>query len=211
MNNTFTDNTNIAVWYDGANSTNTKFINNIVVNSPYGVKNITGTIEHNLVFNCATPFNTVAAVAIGQRVAKNANGDSIDSYFNVFIDPEFKSNIPFLEQTSRALNAGNENYNANIGADGLLICYQNLFTGILTYALQEQQSSLFPNPNNGNFTLRLKNKAVISIYNLQGKEMKSEIFEAGDQTLDISGYESGLYFVRIAEKNKRYSLKFIKD
>ncbi|PBQ33586.1 hypothetical protein CNR22_17995 [Sphingobacteriaceae bacterium] len=211
VNNTFSDNTNMAMWYDGANSTSTKFINNIVVNSLYGVKNITGTCENNLVYNCGVSFNTVAAVGIGQLVAKNANGDSIDSYFNVFLDPKFTSSKPFLQQSSPALNAGNSAYNANIGADASLICYQNIITGIAVYAEKQEQISLFPNPNNGIFTLRLKNKALISIYNLQGKEILANFYDMGEQTLDVSFYEPGLYFVRIKEANKTYSLKFIKE
>lgn len=211
-NNTFIDNTSMAVWYDGANSTSTKFMNNIVVNSPYGVKNITGTCENNLVFNCAVPFNTVAAVGIGQLVAKNANGDSIDSYFNLFLDPEFSLNgAPFLKQSSPAFNAGNALYNSHIGADASSICYQNSITGIPTQKIASKEVRLFPNPNQGTFTLRLRDKALVSIFNLQGKEISSASYDEGDQKISLSLCEPGMYIVRIKEKNTCYTLKFIKQ
>ena len=67
--------------------------------------------------------------------------------------------------------------------------------------------SLFPNPANDFVTLKGENLGTVRVYNALGQ--KVDEFEANDSELRIntSGYESGVYVVRIGEKMMKFVVK----
>ncbi len=71
--------------------------------------------------------------------------------------------------------------------------------------------SVFPNPTNGNFTLKRKvgqNSEVI-IYTSNGKEIYREDFKDLEQHFAIEGWPSGLYYVQINSSGIVQNLKLI--
>lgn len=65
---------------------------------------------------------------------------------------------------------------------------------------QSSFSKIFPNPNNGNFTIETKNNETYSceICNLQGKIVFSAL-QSG--TVSLENYPEGIYFVRLISEN----------
>ncbi|MBK8367143.1 MAG: T9SS type A sorting domain-containing protein [Bacteroidetes bacterium] len=67
---------------------------------------------------------------------------------------------------------------------------QNLNQNIIT---------LFPNPNNGSFTIDLKTKSQIIITNTLGETILKQSLEIGKQNLNIQSQSNGIYFVKITD------------
>lgn len=78
--------------------------------------------------------------------------------------------------------------------------------------------NFFPNPNNGEFTLRFKlpnsDKFKILIYDQVGKTVYEEI-RVGEseykEIINLSVLADGPYFLQIIQSNKTYSRKIIKE
>ena len=69
----------------------------------------------------------------------------------------------------------------------------------------EQQPEIFPNPsNNGIFTIKTKNNSntEISICNILGKEVYTNIQAYETKTIDLSKCDNGLYFIKFKTENK---------
>lgn len=78
---------------------------------------------------------------------------------------------------------------------------------------EESNISIYPNPNNGSFTILLKNDAVteISVINMFGQEVCYNIDKTSDSSLAISLSDSsdGVYLVKLKGKQKTYVRKII--
>jgi hypothetical protein len=70
---------------------------------------------------------------------------------------------------------------------------------------------LYPNPNNGLFTIELNTTSQVSVTNALGQVVIAETFEAGKHSLDILNQATGVYFVKIIENNKQQIIKVIKQ
>ena len=77
---------------------------------------------------------------------------------------------------------------------------------VFTTGIDKQVSafeiSIYPNPSLcGIFYLDLKENAMISIYDLVGKYIRTESVRAGKNTLDLHEFSQGTYFVKIENEN----------
>jgi len=67
---------------------------------------------------------------------------------------------------------------------------------------------IYPNPATNNATLKvegLKDKAQVTVYDIQGRQIASQTMGAGQSELNISvaGWAKGVYNVRIVAKNNQ--------
>lgn len=69
---------------------------------------------------------------------------------------------------------------------------------------------LYPNPTQDNLKIMNSAGAQIDIYNVIGKLMLKNSIESSLQTIDISHFEKGVYFVQINNKGKRVIEKVVK-
>ncbi|MCD6598887.1 MAG: T9SS type A sorting domain-containing protein [Bacteroidales bacterium] len=82
-------------------------------------------------------------------------------------------------------------------------------------AVRNKDLMIYPNPNNGNFRLDLKQiKAKdVSINSVDGKIVYHKVLNGktggGDLHFDLKGIVSGVYFVRVRADNQVYESKFI--
>ena len=68
--------------------------------------------------------------------------------------------------------------------------------------VEKKDNLLYPNPSNGNFTLELKEKSNINIYNILGQNVMRLDKASGMQQIDLSNSPKGLYFIQIQSGNK---------
>jgi hypothetical protein len=82
--------------------------------------------------------------------------------------------------------------------------------GIATLS-NDAANKLYPNPNNGLFTIELTSPSKVTVTNALGQIVIAEKFEVGNHNLDIINQSNGVYFVKIIENNKQQIIKVIKQ
>ena len=70
---------------------------------------------------------------------------------------------------------------------------------------------IYPNPNNGVFTIELNETTQVIITNVLGHVLLNSTFEAGMQILDIKNNVNGIYFVQLNQNGKQRTIKLIKE
>ena len=71
--------------------------------------------------------------------------------------------------------------------------------------------SIYPNPNNGIFSISTIQDTHITIYNTLGDVVIDSDYLSGINTLDISEQKSGIYFVKLFTSNEETNFKIIKQ
>jgi hypothetical protein len=70
---------------------------------------------------------------------------------------------------------------------------------------------IWPNPNNGIFTLQLDEPSNVSIYDLKGQLIYSKAKSETRLEVDFSNQPAGLYILRVNNRNNAFSEKIIKQ
>ncbi len=87
--------------------------------------------------------------------------------------------------------------------------FTNVVTGIKT--LEANDFALFPNPTKGLITIYSKETILeIEIFNLQGQSVKSQIEQSSSESIDLSEFKEGVYFLKIKTDLKSFTQKIIK-
>ncbi len=71
--------------------------------------------------------------------------------------------------------------------------------------------TIYPNPNNGVFTIELNANTQVSITNVLGDVLFNATLHTGKQTLDIQNKANGIYFVKLIQNGKQQTIKLIKE
>ncbi len=73
--------------------------------------------------------------------------------------------------------------------------------------------AIYPNPNNGNFTIELDHleNATIKVYNIAGQLILQKSLLQHITKIDLTTYRKGVYFVTLNLNGNTYSSKFIKQ
>jgi hypothetical protein len=72
--------------------------------------------------------------------------------------------------------------------------------------------NLYPNPNNGTFTISIKKELLgnsMQIIDKSGRIVKNIVLTSESQKLDLPELTKGKYQIQIIEKTKLYSTSFI--
>jgi hypothetical protein len=85
---------------------------------------------------------------------------------------------------------------------------ENFTTGIKQATGNNTQIAIYPNPTNGVFTVTSKDlaDASIQILDMQGRVLKEEDLNANQQQVDCSGFNAGLYLIKIYSNNTLQSI-----
>lgn len=83
---------------------------------------------------------------------------------------------------------------------------------VAEYAL-ENSLLIYPNPNNGNFTIDTENyeKTDIYIYTIRGKLILKQLAVAGSIEINLSNNPKGIYIINIETANNSFTKKLIKN
>ena len=205
-------------------------------NGSAGTNNSNGTLTANtLVCNAAPGSFTIAATATcsGSQSAINitwttsANATSYDLYRNGNLYAQDLTGNSFLN--TYLINAGStytfsmvaknangtmSNSNGTISRTAVS-CARPAAQGPVV--AKENEIKLFPNPNNGMFTLDLGDMintgGSYTIYDISGKAVKSaSISDKDSNTVDIniSEFAAGTYIINITADGREYIKQFIK-
>lgn len=202
---------------------NPEITRTIIANNTNGILqgptwNLTPTeISHNLFWNNpAGDYAYIPITGLGQIVNTNSNGDPVDSYFNIFKDPLFVTNIPpFYSSNSPCKNVGNSIYSPNIGCDPLLMCAA-MILGVKENKITAKGLA-FPNPFSFMITITGLDKNKVSttpFYDISGKHYAAalEWDTESNATIKKDDLSSVIYFLEISfsDASKQY-IRLIKE
>lgn len=133
-----------------------------------------------------------------------------------------RDGMPDSYETSKGLNPTNAADRNNVAANGYteLEIYLNSITSpcaprTATVEIDPSVFSINPNPAKDQLTVihtDLKNKAVISIFDVNGKKLLSKTSsENGQTSIDVNHLSKGIYFIECLSGEKRSVLKFVKQ
>ena len=116
-------------------------------------------------------------------------------------------------------NWGHGKINAYRAMKSLLTTTTTTTTGIYTYAGEKLECELFPNPNNGLFTLQYDNDKNhdlnLEIYNMIGDLVQSESWKTVNgsnlRDVDLSSMPGGVYLLKVSSSDGFVSIKTIKQ
>ncbi len=109
--------------------------------------------------------------------------------------------------TTYTINGRNSNgcSNSSIVTQSVSLC-----TGLEDLAQNEASLNVFPNPNNGNYTIQSNTALNLTIIDQLGREMKTVALNASNQfTFDISGMAAGIYYLVNHEGQQTTHLKIV--
>ena len=90
----------------------------------------------------------------------------------------------------------------------------NQTTGIFSFTKPAEriQIQVFPNPSSDFIQLAgdIEFPSVVRIYNMTGRLIREERLESGDQQVDVSGLQEGLFIIRMNGKSNSRTASFIK-
>lgn len=125
--------------------------------------------------------------------------------------PSLRNNVPF--------DAGNSTYCNGASAKTGLATSHNWYitddgldcTGLSTENFDADTILVYPNPSSGKVFLKYNKAANLRIFNMLGKEVYKTILKTGLETqeLNLSKLQSGVYFLKISDKNKVFSERLV--
>jgi hypothetical protein len=71
--------------------------------------------------------------------------------------------------------------------------------------------TIYPNPNNGVFTIELNATTQVTITTILGDVLLNTTLNTGKQMLDIQNKANGIYFVKLIQNGKQQTIKLIKE
>ena len=68
---------------------------------------------------------------------------------------------------------------------------------------------LYPNPTNGQITIALEGMQMVVVYNALGQALLNKEINSDVLQLDLSGFENGLYWVKVVAQNRAMVRSFV--
>ena len=174
-------------------------------------------------------FTGFAPTGMGNIITVNANGDSCDEFYNIFLDPMFVStsgvNAFHLEEDSPCIDAGDPEYpldpDSTIADIGVYYFHHTVGVNeIVTLEIPAKFElySPYPNPFNASTAISYKLQAVskvnLTIYDVTGREVAKLVDgmkEGGSHQVffDAKDLTSGVYFARLEAGEFRQTRKML--
>lgn len=226
INNTIYDN-NLGIGFSGSDHGSGVIKMNIIANNITGIsggmRNQPSEISYNILWgNSSADYSNIDITGIGQIITININGDSVDSYYNLYQDPLFDTNdMPNLLGNSPAINAGDPSYFdpdetiRDIGVDiSLFDCSDSTISIIPKLDIGFPSLRLYPSPTNNLVNIDLNDEyenISVSIHGINGEILLyKEFFRQKVLKLNIESFSNGMYFIQLKSGNMISTLKMVK-
>lgn len=199
---------------------------NIPISQTITDVNVTVNVTHewirDLVSRVVHPDGT--EVILGNRICNDQNGYTItfnDGFPAVVCSAPITSGTFSPNQPLNVLNSKSTNGNwtltindffqgdiGNLNSWSVEVCY--LQASLITDSFGLHDFKLFPNPNNGNFTIQFnsdsKNQIKVIVHDLRGREIFNRTYENDgffNQNLQLNDVQSGVYLVNIQDGDRK--------
>jgi hypothetical protein len=180
-------------------------------------KSIANKTVSNSEIKCYNAFNTIT-VAGGGTTVEFLNGSTVDLIAGqaIFLMPGFHA---FEGSLTHAYITTSGTY--CYGASGSPIVDQPVEKSAIDESLPETQNivpteksvHVYPNPNNGQFTLELANiesGATVGVYNMLGAMVyNSTVTNLSGNKINLPGIIKGIYFVKVMDGKKQFTKKMV--
>lgn len=152
-------------------------------------------------------LNASSSVEILRKAGKEIKDEKERSYQRFDTSIAYQHD-PLLKYLVVCLQNQNDSVMSVIGIDNIEMCSSKVPLWVSTHNEQKERIRIFPNPNNGHFTIELQNvissDMIFRIVDLTGRKILEKL---GDQilqtkTIDTSILDSGLYFLQVVSKGK---------
>jgi hypothetical protein len=160
-----------------------------------------GLSEIDSIFVNPVPIISIASTAtticVGEGVTLTANGANTYTWTGGINT----NSIAVSPSVSTTYSASGSGTNSCVGRNTLQIIVSEC-TNIKTIA-SKASIKVYPNPNNGEFTIELTNinNSNITITNVLGQIIKSQKAELINQ-INLNAIEKGIYFINVMENNE---------
>jgi hypothetical protein len=81
-----------------------------------------------------------------------------------------------------------------------IVCKSAVITGIDDNPEMKKAMSAFPNPCQNNLTINSQQYSIVSLVDMSGRVLKEIELNPGNNQIDVSGLNSGMYFLRDGEE-----------
>lgn len=100
--------------------------------------------------------------------------------------------------------AAQAGFNSEIYIDELSINQECQNNGIEKTKFDDMSLQVYPNPSNGQFNIVVPENSIgkeMFIYDLCGRQIAGCTIKSSEQTVDMSGYNAGIYFIGLQDRN----------
>ena len=153
--------------------------------------------------------------------ANVANGPTANSPLSIIIPNEAELGNTRMRVTAKYTdpNAGQYPTACETGLDGEVEDYSlNILASLSTDEFELAGFNIFPNPNNGEFTIKLNSNSgddiKVNVYDIRGRVIFSNVYSNTPdftQTINLNNVQSGMYLVNVNDGNGQVTKKIIVD
>ena len=142
-------------------------------------------------------------------IKSDADGNSCNQLNSTYLmkTPKTKQTVQTMQLYTTNTSTHYVATKVDSGITSTTICYQ---AGIKSFNESLPSIRIFPNPNNGHFTLQIistEDPVVVSIQNNLGETVYTGLTKTKE--IDLQNLPSGLYFIKAQFSDKTYSEKII--
>lgn len=169
-----------------------------------------GTVHWNSPNEGATDEAGFTALPGGLRFNYNAKFNYIGSYAYFWsADPSY-----IYTAWMRNINRGQSKVDSSFASkgDGYSVrCLKDITTGI-EESSSKKEMDIYPNPASNEFQISItEQKSKLSIYSITGELVFQSQLNNGQNKIDISNFESGIYLIEVENENGAMQQKLIKQ
>jgi len=180
-----------------------------------GIKNVEfyGVTTHgNLTLACGYGYNEGCIFSLTDNNGAGLCNDQTFDLVNVQPTLALQSATITTVAGTAAVATVNYTYNTSVNYNKLLYCGA---IGTNDLAITNQDIDIFPNPAYSNLNLNIPafadmSNAVIEIYSLEGKLIKSYKAENDNVSIDISALNEGIYLIKLSDDKNVAVKRFVK-
>jgi PKD repeat protein len=196
---------------DVSGCTNT-FCNTIIIsNVTGGICNLTTNYTHTVTSNGVVNFNSISTGINASATYLWNFGDGTTSTIGPNVSHTYISNGAYTV----ILHINNENISSCNDSIAYSINITNVITGIAFNKLETIDYSIYPNPNNGVFKVKLNTSISaneeINVYDLIGNLVYSTVIDSTSlvKTINLPNVSNGIYFVKVSSNDSQHTKKII--